>query len=82
MQNEYTVMLYMTDAVRKLSHPMEKDVIKLVKFGTQVPEVILDPFTLYLILSLTSVKKHHQVCVWNYGAVYLSLYLTFTNFIR
>lgn len=61
MQNEYTVMHHLTQAVRMFSHPLEKDVIKLVKFGTQVSELILEPFTLYLILSLSSVKKHHQV---------------------
>ena len=47
----------------RTGHPMVKEVLKLIKAGHHVPELIFNPFTLKLCLSLTSLKQYRQPLV-------------------
>lgn len=58
-QAEGTVLYHITSSIRR-GHPMGKDVMKALRTGTQLPDVMLSPFTVYLALSLTSIKTMSQ----------------------
>ena len=47
-----------------MGHPVEKDILKLLRSGSQLPEYILENrFVLFLSLALASVKQHQATVV-------------------
>lgn len=61
-QMEGTVMFHITQAIN-MGHSMHKDVVKIIKAGGSCPELLLQPFVLYMALCMTSVKMHRQVVI-------------------
>ena len=60
----------------RTGHPIVKEVLKLLKSALHVPEVVANPFTLNLCLSLTSLKHYRQPLVESLkGEKKLFLYL-------
>ena len=47
----------------RTGHPIVKEVLKLLKSALHVPEIVANPFTLNLCLSLTSLKHYRQPLV-------------------
>jgi hypothetical protein len=55
-QAEGTVVYHIAQQVRT-GHPIAKEVLKLVKAGVSSPNIILNPFSLFLALALTSDRQ-------------------------
>ena len=56
-----TMVHFNTEA--RTGHPLVKEVIKLLKAGNHVPDIVFNPFSLKLCLSMTSLKQYRQVLV-------------------
>merc|ERR1719376_224092 len=57
-QSEGTVVFHLVHAIR-MGHPIERDVLKLLKSGAQLPQVVTqNRFVLFVSLAMASVKKH------------------------
>ena len=62
-QSEGTVIYHLIHAIR-MGHPVAKDILKLLKSGSQLPECVLhNRFVLFLALALASVKQHQTTIV-------------------
>lgn len=62
-QSEGTVIYHLIHAIR-MGHPVEKDILKLLRSGSQLPEYVLhNRFVLFLSLALASVKQHQTTIV-------------------
>lgn len=55
-RSESIVMVHINS--KASGHPILKEVQKMLKSGIHVPDLIFNPFTLQLCLSLTSLKQH------------------------
>ena len=47
-QSESTIIYHISQAI-KMGHPVGKEILKMIRSGTQIPEIIFGHFTLYLV---------------------------------
>ena len=47
-ENEGTIIFHISQSI-KMGHPVGKEVVKLLRNGLQIPEVVFGHFTLYLV---------------------------------
>ena len=57
-------MIYHLIHAIRMGHPVEKDILKLLRSGSQLPESVLsNRFVLFLSLAFASVKQHQATVV-------------------
>lgn len=61
-RSESISMVHINTEARS-GHPIVKELLKLLKVGVNAPELVFNPFTLKLALSLTSLKQNRQTLV-------------------
>ena len=58
-RSECMVIFHLIHAIR-MGHPIGKEVMKLLKSSTHLPEVVIaNPFNMFLGLAMTSIKQYH-----------------------
>ena len=60
LQAESTVVFHINQAANN-GHIIGKEIINLIKAGSQAPELVLTPFVLFLSLSFISIKQYQDV---------------------